>query len=255
MHSLDSTHGAPQSQTISPSLVPQRFRGRHGTELHQDLLDIVRFDLAAMLREDYPDLVVQAEDAITRLVIETEDRLYPDAILFRTWREKCPPLLVEIGNFQPCKWPGNIPVLHVGKTGRASLLNHTGDGFELDALCVARHVLVGNDEAEEPESPELPDDWSTRDTAILALMTYAGLTAREISALRRRDVAEDGSCLVAGSRMHRLPEPAIEALQRHLRGLHRDLILGGDAPLFGKKGSSRVDHAAVHNMLRRRRQA
>jgi len=63
---------------------------------------------------------------------------YPD-LLF-TFKQG-PPLLLEVGGYDPGKWPEELPVVHVAKNHRVSLVNWTGRQEEFTALTLIRTTV------------------------------------------------------------------------------------------------------------------
>ncbi|MGH2457291.1 MAG: hypothetical protein ACRDIY_00300 [Chloroflexota bacterium] len=127
--------------------------GMRGSALHEHLVDLARFDLHTRLRQrGYLWAASQSPELIPE---QFGPRQYADAIL---WSEMArpdgeptttsepvyPPIVVEVGEFNPEKWPTWLPVLHVAFNGRVSLVNPTGRKFEeivreeMLALCAER---------------------------------------------------------------------------------------------------------------------
>lgn len=113
--------------------------------MHEDLVNLVRCDLVPRLWEcGYPGAgCTLAEIALQKLTGHTRYGPQPDAALWPGTGEPYPPLVVEIGRYNPAKWDASVPVLHVSFSGHASLINTTGREFEFVVLDQIRALLCG----------------------------------------------------------------------------------------------------------------
>ena len=133
------------------------------SERHERLVDLVRFKLIPRLRElGYPYVGGWADDSTMAMTLglptpqrggQAPDLIITPAPDIRVWpvfADWAPspeeydtlPLLVEVGNFCPSKWPEYLPVMHVGFNLRVSLVNATGRVFEQIAVREMRFILA-----------------------------------------------------------------------------------------------------------------
>jgi len=115
-----------------------------GKETHESLVNLVRFDAPHLLRQQGFEMLVITGEKFMAMALGRKTagkgRL-PDVILYPLDDEPGPPLLVEIGQYSPSKWPSDIPVLHVGVNGAVSLINPTRRQFEQNLANAVRRLL------------------------------------------------------------------------------------------------------------------
>ena len=118
----------------------------HGGTEHEAILDLIRFDVVPKLRRQGLELLCILDDNLMAHLCGTKrtgkkDSAYPDMILMDDTKEysDAPLLLVEVGQYAVEKWPEEQPVLHVGMSGRVSLINASGSAFEI----LMRNAIAG----------------------------------------------------------------------------------------------------------------
>ncbi len=134
---------------LSEVLVRGR-HGRHGGTTHQSIIDLVRFELVALLRITGWTESMGLADGFTLVTVLCRERFgtrrVPDVILL-SGDEDEGDLLVEVGDFEPDKWPDWATVLHVSKDHRVSVISATGARFEQAAVKALRALFAETCEA------------------------------------------------------------------------------------------------------------
>jgi hypothetical protein len=123
----------------------------HGGELHEGIIDLIRFDVMRLLRLQGLSFHCVVDDGFMALLCQTtregkKASKYPDMLLM----EDVPngeTILVEVGQYRPSKWGAETPVLHIGFNGCVSLVNGTGTAFEL----LVKNAIAGALDVRLPE--------------------------------------------------------------------------------------------------------
>lgn len=111
--------------------------GRRGGPQHDEIVDVIRFDLVVALQlfgwpgaMGIPDGMLL--HSLTRIGDVVPDDRVPDVVL-ASGREDTGDLLVEVGDYEIAKWPDSVTVMHVSKEHRVTIVNGRRGPFELKA--------------------------------------------------------------------------------------------------------------------------
>lgn len=121
-----------------------KYPGCHGTIQHHEIVDDVRFEIARAMRKEGFDLGICADEQAYNLVLgwdkvgkedmAVRSQRVPDLVITDNWLCPTSRVVIEVGRFNPDKWPNTQPVIHIGFNRQSALLNSTGHWFEVSLL-------------------------------------------------------------------------------------------------------------------------
>jgi hypothetical protein len=108
--------------------------GKDGSELHSRLVESVRRDVTAKLIERGREFLSISAEPLMQTFLGMQQRagsLIPDALFIHEDES----YIVEVGQMQVDKW-WDKTVIHLGFTGKITVLNPTGSDFEKELIDV-----------------------------------------------------------------------------------------------------------------------
>lgn len=110
---------------------PVGFMGRYGTKEHEDIVNWMRFDVAAYLRKIFFDTewsFIYDENLIAILLGTYGDKYrrggyYPDGLIIYENGEERAAIIVEVGNYNLSKALPGFQILHVGFDKDINIVN------------------------------------------------------------------------------------------------------------------------------------
>lgn len=124
---------------VGKTIMTKKSGGMRGGQLHRELVDWFRFDFCPSLREIFPwiDWYFVFDNSMTALLLGTQGKAikpkggkrggyYPDGLIIYEddETEEMGSFVIEIGRYEPDRAPrSDITVLHLGFSGRVSLIN------------------------------------------------------------------------------------------------------------------------------------
>ncbi|MBE7384413.1 MAG: helix-turn-helix domain-containing protein [Leptolyngbya sp. SIO1E4] len=176
-----------------------KLSGKNGGSEHRVIVDLLRFSVAPVLRRAYPNAWCTTHYTLMASMCGTvAAKIYPDLVFGpdRTLSER---VLVEVGRFNPEKWPNIWPVLHIAFSGRVARINFGDSKFQkhlYDLICKAVPVATC---AQLDRAMSAPSRLKvSRDAILCEFLWCSGLTCAEALRLRWRHLVptNDGGAIM-----------------------------------------------------------
>ncbi|NER83985.1 MAG: helix-turn-helix domain-containing protein [Leptolyngbya sp. SIO1D8] len=176
-----------------------RFSGKNGGSEHRAIVDLLRFSVASVLRRAYPNAWCTTHYTLMAAMCGTvKTKVYPD-LVFGPDRQLSERVVIEVGRFNPEKWPSSWPVLHIAFSGRVTRINSEDSGFQnhlYDLICKAVPVVACVRFDQAMRCPTCLK--ALKDIIFCEFLWYSGLTCAEALGLRWRHLipTKDGGAIM-----------------------------------------------------------
>ena len=153
-------------RTHEPSLAGNGENGgMRGGPLHQKIDNWLRFPMPEFTRDFFPwiEWMFVGDDGLAAILLRTQGKggttnnpkggkgegYYPDSLWMYKDSEtgESGSLAIEVGKYEPDRAPEWVPVLHIGFTGRVSLINAPPDDSIAQALLEMFRMIIADSDS------------------------------------------------------------------------------------------------------------